>query len=845
LLGLPQLGCEGNSTGEESWSMAMFSDQLKQVLRRLSRARMFTAITLITLAVGVGANTVIFSIVEGVLLRPLNYPHAEQLIGVWHRAPGIGLREVNMAPFVYFIDREQNTTLQDIGVYSGDSLSVTGAGQPEHVQGLDVTDGTLLILGVTPALGRLFTRHDDSPGAPETVLLSYSYWRQKFGGSASVLGRTIIADGRPREIIGVLPKGFHFLDETDAALILPMQWDRSKTKLGNFSFRSLARLKPGVTMAQASADMARLLPIAIRSFPAPEGFSPALFEKAQIQPNLRPLKRDVVGDVGNVLWVLMGSIVIVLLVACANVANLLLVRIEGRRQELAIRTALGAGRAQITAGLLFESLVLGLTGSLVGLALAYGGLRVLVAMAPTGLPRLHEIGIDIPVLLFTLGLAAFVSLMIGLIPVLKYAGAGLQSGLREGGRALSQSRERHRARKALVVIQVALALVLLICSGLMIRTFQALMHVSPGFAEPDRVRTFRVYIPETQVPASERDRLVHMEQAMVDKLAALPGVSAVGFSTAIPMDGSDSNDPIFAADRTYKEGELPPLRRFKFISPGFFATLGTPLVAGRDLTWTETYQKRPVAIVSENLAKEYWHDPAKALGKRIRIGNSDDWREIIGVAKDVYDDGPNNPAPTSVYWPIMQDRFEGDKEMVRRDAAFAIRSPRAGSAAFMKEVQQTVWAVDSDLPLSDATTLGELYTKSMARTSFTLVMLCVAGSMALLLGIVGIYGVISYAVSQRTREIGIRMALGAQRQALTAMFVRQGLWLTAIGIAFGLVAAFATMRLMSSLLFNISPMDPGTYAITTAGVVAIAYFACYLPSRRAAAVDPVHALRAE
>jgi predicted permease len=336
-----------------------------------------------------------------------------------------------------------------------------------------------------------------------------------------------------------------------------------------------------------------------------------------------------------------------------------------------------------------------------------------------------------------------------------------------------------------------------------------------------------------------------MEQEMVDKISALPGVSSVGFSTTIPMDGSSSSDPIFTEDRTYKEGELPPLRRFKFISPGFFATLGTPLVAGRDLTWTETYQKRPVAIVSENLAREYWHDPASALGKRIRIGNTDDWREIIGVAKDVHDDGPNNPAPTSVYWPVMQDRFEGEKEMLRRNVAFAIRSPRAASSAFMKEVQQMVWAVDSDLPLSEATTLGELYTKSMARTSFTLVMLCVAGSMALLLGIVGIYGVISYAVSQRTREIGIRMALGAQRQALTAMFVRQGLWLTVIGIAFGLAAAFTTMRLMSSLLFNVSPMDPGTYAITTAGVVAIAYFACYLPSRRAAAVDPVQALRAE
>src|SRR6202020_1434298 len=282
--------------------MAMFNDQLRQVLRRLSRAPLFTAITLMTLAVGVGASTVIFSVVEGVLLKPLLYPHPEQLIGVWHTAPGIGLAELNMSPSIYFIDREQNTTLQDIGVYDGDSLNVTGAGEPEHVQGLDVTDGTLPILGVTPALGRLFTRRDDSPGAPQTVLLSYGYWQRKFGGATSVIGRSIAVDGKPREIIGVLPQGFHFLDYEDVSLLVPFKWDRSKIKLGNFSYQAMARLKPGVTMAQASADVARMLPIADRSFPAPEGFSAALFEKAQIAPNLRPLKQDVVGDIGKVLW---------------------------------------------------------------------------------------------------------------------------------------------------------------------------------------------------------------------------------------------------------------------------------------------------------------------------------------------------------------------------------------------------------------------------------------------------------------------------------------------------------------------------------------------------------------
>jgi len=369
--------------------------------------------------------------------------------------------------------------------------------------------------------------------------------------------------------------------------------------------------------------------------------------------------------------------------------------------------------------------------------------------------------------------------------------------------------------------------------------------VSPGFADPDTVRVFHLYIPESRVPDTNREAVVRMQQEIASKIAAVPGVSSVSFGSTVPLEGFSQNDPIFAQDHTYKAGVLPAIRRFKYISPGYLATLGTPLIAGRDLTWPETYQKRPVAIVSENLARELWNNPAVALGKQIRVGTTDDWREIIGVVKDVHDDGVNNPAPATVYWPVFQDRFEGQKENVRRNVAFVIRSPRAGSADFMKEVQQTVWSVDSNLPLADPTTLGEMYTKSMARTSFTLVMLCVAGCMALLLGIVGIYGVISYSVSQRTREIGIRMALGAQQQKLTAMFVRQGLWLTGVGVAIGLTSAFLTMRLMSSLLFNVSPMDPGTYIIASTCVVAIAWLACYLPSRRAAAVDPTLALRSE
>ena len=818
---------------------------LLQVLRRLARAPAFTVVTLLTLTIAICANTVIFSVVDGVVLKPLNYPYSDRLISLREKAPGINLADLSSAQFLYFTLREQNTTFDDIAAYSFDSISVTGAGEPEHVQGLDVTDGALPLLGAKPAVGRLFTRQDDSPSAPKTVILSYGYWQRRFGGSAAAIGRTLVTDGESREIVGVLPRGFDFLDNSDADLFLPLQWDRSKVVLGDFGPQVFGRLKPGVTIDQGRADFARLIPIALHSFPAPQGFGLETFEKAQIQPKLSTLKTAVIGDVGNTLWVLMGSLLVVLLVACANVANLLLVRVEGRRQEFAIRAALGASRVRIALDLLLESLVMGLAGGLAGLAAAFGVLRVLVAFAPTGLPRLHEIGIHIPVLLFTLGLSLLVSLVIAAIPAIKSSGLRTGTGLRQGGRALSQSRERHRARKTLVVVQVALALVLLICSGLMIRTFRALVNVSPGFTDPASLAAFGIDIPDTQIPGTENERVLRTEQAIENKLAALPGVSSVGITTGVPMSSNYTFNPIQAEDRTYQPGQLGPMRRRKWVGPGYFAAAGTPFVAGRDFTWAEEYERRPVAIISENFAREYWGSPAAAIGKRIRETAPQDWREIVGVAGDVYDDGVDQPAPTTVYWPLFQNNFSGQKEAVRRTVSFVVRSPRAGSAAFVKEMQQAVWSINPELPLSDITTLGRLYAHSMARTSFTLVMLCVAGGMALLLSIVGIYGVISYAVSQRTREIGIRMALGAQREELTGLFVRQGLGLTGIGIGCGLAIALASVRLMASLLFGVSPIDPCTYAAAGAIIAVIAGLACYVPSRRAAAVDPVCALRAE
>ena len=823
--------------------MDSFRNQLRQVLRRLRRAPMFTAVTLVTLAAAIGANTVVFSVLEGVLLKPLPYPDAAGLIGIWLTAPGVSIKELELSPSHYFIFREENKTFQDIGLYGSTSDSVTGNGQPEQVRVLQVTDGTLPILGIRPMLGRLISREDDNESSPETAMLSYAYWRSKFDGSPSIVGKTIVVDGKAREIIGVLPQGFHFLDQPDQALILPFRFDRNKTRLGNFGLDGLARLKPGVTLAQATTDVARMLPIVIRSFPAPTGFSLKLFEDARIAPNLRPLKQDVVGDVGKVLWVLMGSIGMVLLIACANVANLLLVRVEGRRQELAIRGALGAGRARIAGELLFESIVLGLSGSVLGLALAYGTLRVLVAMAPTGLPRIREIGIDGRVLLFTLAASLFASIIFGSISVFKYAGVRLNTGLREGARGMSQSRNQNRSRNSLVVIQVALAVILLICSGLMIRTFQALTRVNPGFSSPAEIQTFRIYIPESQV--ADAERVIRMEEEISHKLAAIPGVSSVGISTKIPMDGNGNSDPVFSEDRNYTEGQLPPLRRFKFVTPGFLSVLGTPLIAGRDFTWPDIYQKLPVALISENFAREYWHDPRNALGKRIRVASTDDWREIVGVVANIYDDGVSEAPSSSVYWPVLMKNFEGDATNVNREVSFVMRSPRAGSESFLKDVREAVWTVDSELPLDAVHPLGYYYTKSMARTSFTLVMLGAAGSMALLLGIIGIYGVIAYSVSQRKREIGIRMALGAQPGTVVGIFVRQGLLLSGIGVACGFAASLGIIRLMSSLLFHVSPVDPLTYGAVCAGLVATASLASYIPSRRAATVNPVEALRAE
>jgi predicted permease len=831
-----------NSIG---WLERLLAD-LRFAFRMLRRNVGFALTAIGTLALGIGATTTIFSVVNGVIIRPLPYPQPDALVGVWHTAQfqGVTASNIPLSSTMYLAYGEHNQTFQQFGVWHTAAANVTGLGEPEEVRTLVVTFGALPAVGVVPALGRWFSSTDDTAGTAETVILTHGYWQRRFGRDRAAVGRTITIDSRPREVIGVMPQGFRFLN-SDPEVILPQRFEGNQLQPNDVHmYVGIARLKPGVSLLQANADVRRMLPIWITQY----GTNGPVLQAARFEPSLRPVKEDVVGDVGSVLWVLMGTIGIVLLIACANVASLLLVRAEGRQQELAIRAALGAGWGPIAHQLLIESLTLGVLGGAFGLAIAYGGLRLLAGMAPANLPRLAEISIDPVVLAFTLAVSLLSGLLFGLIPVLKYVGPtmskALGGALHGGSRTLSHCQERHRSQNALVVAQVGLAVVLLVAAGLMIRTFDALRKVRPGFAQPDTVQMVRLSIPDAQV--AEPERVVRMQQDIAERIAAIPGVTSVAFATAMPIEMEFENNMVVTAENKAYDQGIPPLRRSKFVSPGLFRTLGTPLLAGRDFTWTDIFDRRQVAVVSENMAREMWGAPSDALGKRIRVGRVGAWNEIIGVVGDVYDSGVHQKAPTIVYWRAGVQRPLGfSSAFVPRSVTFAIRSERAGTDDLEMRISKAVWAVNPNLPLARVQTLADVYDQSMSRTSFTLVMLALAGSMALVLGIVGIYAVLSYVVSQRRREVGIRLALGAQPGDLRYKFVRHGLVLAGLGVMIGLLAAAGLTQLLSSLLFGVSPLDPVTYSAVPITLAMVAALTSYVAVHRATAVDPLEALKAD
>jgi putative ABC transport system permease protein len=818
----------------------LFDDVFRDVrhgMRTLYRAPGLTLVCSVTLALSIGAATTVFSVVNGVLIKPLPYGDAAALISIWNGSQTPDSRaEVPNSATQFFTYRDENRVFAAFGLWSSGMATVTGRAEPEEVQTLRVTYGTLQTLGVAPAIGRWFSQHDDTPGSEESVILTRAYWRRQFGDDLSIIGRTLIVDSLPRTVIGIMPGSFRFLNETPD-VILPLRFDRSSLLLGSFNYSAVARLKPDVTMEQASADVARMNQIWLNAWPSPPGFNKQRFAAA---PTLRPLKHDVVGDTGNLLWVLMGTIGLVLLIACANVANLLLLRAEERRKELAIRAALGAASHRIARQLLVESLLLGLLGGGLGVGVTFIAVRLLIASDFANLPRLDDITIDPLVLSFALLVSILSSVLFGLIPIVRYVRPHIVPLLRVGERTSSGSRDQHRTRNTLVVVQVSLALVLLLGSGLMIRTFLALRAVHPGFTDADQIQLVRFTLPRTLV--EDPERVFRMQSDILDRIAAIPGVAAASLASAAPMEPFVSANTVLSEHQPQSEGTT---RRFKFVSPRYFETVGTPVVAGRDFEWSDVSRRRPVAVISENLAREMWRNAAAAVGKRIRENPEGPWREIIGVVGDVFDDGVHAPAPMIAYWPALMENFEGERIRVRRGMSLVIRSSRTGSDGFLKDIQQGVWAVNASLPLARVQTLDAIYERSLARTSFTLVMLVIAASMALLLGLVGIYGVIAYTVTQRTREIGIRIALGAQPGELRRMFLRQGLVLGLTGVVSGVAIAVAVTRLMSSLLFGITPLDPATYFVACAVLILAAAVASDIPARKALTVDPVKALRAQ
>ncbi len=821
---------------------------LKFVFRRLRKSPGFAVTVLLTLAIGIGANTAVFSVVNGVLLKPLPYPEPQQLVQLRLAAPGApGLAEfrdeLRLSASMYFTFARHNRAFQSIGVWQPATASITGVAQPEQVDAAFISDGILQTLDVPPVAGQWLTAADQDPHAKGRVMLSYGYWQRRFGGDPNVVGRTISVDSQSRQIAGVMPRGFKILNY-DCDLMLPAAFDPVNQPLAGFGYRGIARLQPGTTIAQANADAARLLNVWMDSWTNGPKSDPHFYLNWKITPAFRPMKDAVVGSVGNVLWVVMGTIGVVMLIVCTNVANLLMVRADARRQELQVRAALGAGRWRVARELLLESLTLGLLGGAAGLVVAWAGLSLLRAIGPSNLPRLSEISLDARSIVFTLMLSVLCGLLFGFIPVMRYVFSAKGVALLGATRTSSASRERQRGRNLLVIAQVSMALVLLISAVLMIRTFEAMLKVDPGFYGPKSLQIMRLSIPDSLV--HDPVAVTRMQNSVLDKLSAIPGVSSVGFTASVPTSGAEPSwNEISVEGKKYKDDVLP-MRLFNYVSPGYFHTAGTKIIAGRDLEWADVYGMRPVGMVSEGLARELFGSPSAAIGKHFREWESMPWHEIVGVVQDVRENGVDQISPATVYWPSMMHDIYGPGSFdARRSMFFVMRTDRAGSQPLINEMQQAVWSVNANLPFAGIMTMQDLYGDSMARTSFTLVMLATAGAMALALGILGIYGVISYAVSQRTREIGIRMALGARKSELKWMFVRSALLLTAVGVVIGIGTAAAVTQFMKSLLFNISPLDPITYITVPLVLAAAAAFASYLPARRAAAIDPIEALRAE
>jgi putative ABC transport system permease protein len=828
----------GNATAvkeeaREAWRWRWLDDLGQDVgyaLRILRRAPGFTAVVIATFALGIGANTAVFSVVRSVVLRPLPFPDDGRLAVVLMRGPSFHIEDAPSSPPEYVAYREHTRSWEHLAAFRVRSTTVTQAGhEAERVAVASATPNLFATLRTEPLVGRAFTAEEAQEGADGVAVLSHGFWMSRYGGDPRVIGRIVRLDGVSRAVVGVMPPQFVF-PAADVRLWVPLAFTPQDLQArGNHSFSIVGRLRPGVTRGAAERELTALVARLIQSGVRFHKWHPVY---------VRALRTHMVGDVSRTLWVMLGAVALVLVIACANVANLLLVRSEKRAREMSLRTALGAGRRRLASQLLTESLVLAGAGGLAGLALAFVGVGALRAVAPADLPRLHEISVDLTVLAFTMILTVGAGVLFGLVPALHAGRVDLQGALRDEGRVTTAARKRIRLRQLLVVSETVLAVVLLVAAGLLLQSFRRLMAIDPGF-RAERVLTATVTIPALAYPDAKD--VVGFYDALLPRVASLPGVSVAGAVSIAPLAGSPGPADI-EVDGWVGAPNVPrPTASVQAVTPGYFAAMGIPLVAGRLFEAGDVTEAPLVAVVSEKLARDYW--PGRSpLGGRIRPDGDDErFAQVVGVVPDVRQERlERSPVWGTLYLVHAQTPYTWRPSRSMTLTVRSVVEPTSLVSAIRREVQ----TLDPAVPLYQVRTMEQVVAADTATRRFAMLLQLLFAIVALALSAVGLYGVLAFTVARRTGEIGIRMALGATRADIRRMVVGQGMGLVVIALALGMIGALATGRLLASLLFGVSPGDPLTYAVVLGVLMAVALLACWIPARRASGVDPAEALRA-